>query len=36
MTELTYLFALVAVLAGLVATISIWAPRRLWTHPRQC
>jgi hypothetical protein len=30
MTELTYLFALVAVLAGLVASISIWAPRRLW------
>jgi len=29
MTELTYLFALVAVLAGLVASISIWAPRRL-------
>jgi hypothetical protein len=30
MTELTYLFALVAVLAGVVATISVWAPRRLW------
>jgi hypothetical protein len=30
MTELTYLFAVVAVLAGLVASISIWAPRRLW------
>jgi hypothetical protein len=29
MTELTYLFAVVAVLAGLVASISIWAPRRL-------
>ncbi len=30
MTELTYLFAMVAVLAGLVTSISIWAPRRLW------
>jgi hypothetical protein len=30
MTELTFLFALVAVLAGAVASISIWAPRRLW------
>ena len=30
MTELTYLFATVAVLAGLVTSISIWAPRRLW------
>lgn len=30
MTELTYLFAAVAVLAGLVTSISIWAPRRLW------
>jgi hypothetical protein len=30
MTELTYLFTLFAVLAGLVASISIWAPRRLW------
>jgi hypothetical protein len=30
MTELTYLFALVAVLAGVVATISVWSPRRLW------
>jgi hypothetical protein len=30
MTELTYTFAVVAVLAGLVASISIWAPRRLW------
>jgi hypothetical protein len=30
MTELTYLFAFVAVLAGVVATISVWAPRRLW------
>lgn len=30
MTELTYLFAGVAVLAGLVTSISIWAPRRLW------
>jgi hypothetical protein len=30
MTELTYLFAGVAVLAGLISSISIWAPRRLW------
>jgi hypothetical protein len=30
MTALTYLFALVAVLVGLVASISLWAPRRLW------
>ena len=30
MTELTYIFGLVAVLAGLVASISVWAPRRLW------
>jgi hypothetical protein len=29
MTELTYLFAVVAVLAGALASISIWAPRRL-------
>ena len=30
MTELTYLFALFAVLAGLMASIAVWAPRRLW------
>jgi hypothetical protein len=30
MTELTYMFALFAVLAGLVASIAVWAPRRLW------
>lgn len=30
MTELTYTFAAVAVLAGLMTSISIWAPRRLW------
>ena len=30
MTELTFLFALVAVLAGLVTSIAVWAPRRLW------
>ena len=30
MTELTYLFAVVAVLGGVVTSISIWAPRRLW------
>jgi hypothetical protein len=30
MTELTYLFAALAVTAGLVTSISIWAPRRLW------
>jgi hypothetical protein len=29
MTELTYLFGVVAVLAGAVSSISIWAPRRL-------
>jgi hypothetical protein len=29
MTELTYLFGVVAVLAGALASISIWAPRRL-------
>lgn len=30
MTELTYLFGALAVLAGLMTSISIWAPRRLW------
>jgi hypothetical protein len=30
MSELTYLFAGVALLTGLITTISIWAPRRLW------
>jgi hypothetical protein len=29
MTELTYLFGVVAVLVGALASISIWAPRRL-------
>jgi hypothetical protein len=29
MTELTYLFAVLAVLAGVLTSISIWAPRRL-------
>jgi hypothetical protein len=29
MTELTYLFGAVAVLGGALASISIWAPRRL-------
>jgi hypothetical protein len=29
MTELTYLFAALAVLGGLVTSISVWAPRRL-------
>ena len=29
MTELTYLFATLAVLAGVMTSISIWAPRRL-------
>ena len=29
MTELTYLFGVVAVLAGALSSISIWAPRRL-------
>ena len=29
MTELTYLFGAVAVLAGAISSISIWAPRRL-------
>ena len=31
MTELTYLFATVAVVVGLVTSISIWAPRRIWS-----
>ena len=30
MTELTYLFATVAVVLGLMTSISIWAPRRVW------
>jgi hypothetical protein len=30
MSELTYVFGAVAVLAGAVTSISIWAPRRLW------
>jgi len=30
MTELTYMFAVVAILAGAVASIAVWAPRRLW------
>jgi hypothetical protein len=30
MTELTYLFAGVALLAGLISSISVWAPRQLW------
>ena len=30
MTELTYLFATLAVLVGLITSISIWAPRQLW------
>jgi len=30
MTELTYMFGALAVLAGLMTSISIWAPRRLW------
>jgi hypothetical protein len=29
MTELTYLFAALAVVGGLVTSISVWAPRRL-------
>jgi hypothetical protein len=29
MTELTYLFGALAVLAGMVTSISVWAPRRL-------
>jgi len=29
MTELTYLFAAVALLAGAMASVAIWAPRRL-------
>ena len=29
MTELTYLYAAIAVLAGVISSISIWAPRRL-------
>jgi hypothetical protein len=31
MNELTYLFAAIAVLGGLVTSISVWAPRRLAT-----
>lgn len=30
MTELTYMFGALSVLAGLMTSISIWAPRRLW------
>jgi hypothetical protein len=30
MSELTYVFGAVAVLAGAITSISIWAPRRLW------
>jgi hypothetical protein len=30
MTELTYLFAAVAVVAGLMTSVSVWAPRQLW------
>ena len=30
MTELTHLFAVIAVLTGLVTSFSVWAPRRLW------
>ncbi|MGH6944397.1 MAG: hypothetical protein ACREH6_09285 [Geminicoccaceae bacterium] len=30
MTELTYLFAGLALLTGVITSISIWAPRRLW------
>jgi hypothetical protein len=29
MTELTYLFAAIAVLAGAISSISVWSPRRL-------
>jgi hypothetical protein len=29
MTDLTYCFAAVAVLAGLIASVSVWSPRRL-------
>jgi hypothetical protein len=29
MTELTYLFAAIAVLVGVITSISIWSPRRL-------
>jgi hypothetical protein len=29
MTELTYLFAIAAVLAGALASITVWSPRRL-------
>ena len=29
MTELTYLFSAVAVLAGALSSITVWAPRRL-------
>jgi hypothetical protein len=30
MTELTQLFAVVAVLTGVITSFSVWAPRRLW------
>lgn len=30
MTELTYMFAAIAVLAGTMTSISVWAPRQLW------
>jgi hypothetical protein len=29
MTELTYLYAAIAVLAGVISSISVWSPRRL-------
>jgi len=35
MTELTFLNAAVAVIGGLVTSISIWAPRRLWLTSAQ-
>jgi hypothetical protein len=30
MTELTQLFAVIAVLTGVITSFSVWAPRRLW------
>lgn len=30
MTDLTYLFAMAAILTGAATSISIWSPRRLW------
>jgi hypothetical protein len=36
MTELTYLFAALAVLTGVMTSISVWAPRRLAIKAMAC